>query len=62
MPSSSVVGAMRVYRVDVPPSAVDAHGRPTRVRIGVEFEANVATDAHTYYTVETWLFAATRGA
>ncbi|MBA3462268.1 MAG: TIM44-like domain-containing protein [Deltaproteobacteria bacterium] len=53
---SAVVGAMRVYRVEVPPMPVDQQGRPARVRIGVEFEANVTTDAHTYYTVETWLF------
>ncbi|MBL9017519.1 MAG: TIM44-like domain-containing protein [Myxococcales bacterium] len=53
---SAVVGAMRVYRVEIPPAPVDPQGRPNRIRIGVEFEANVTTDQHTYYTVETWLF------
>ncbi|CAN5792632.1 hypothetical protein BH11MYX3_BH11MYX3_13770 [soil metagenome] len=53
---SAVVGAMRVYRVEVPQSPVDANGVPMRVRIGVEYEANVTTAEHTYYTVETWLF------
>jgi len=53
---SAIVGAMRIFRVEVPPAPVDTTGRPARVRIGVEFEANVTTDAHTYYTVETWLF------
>lgn len=53
---SVVVGAMRVFRVEVPQSPVDPQGRATRVRIGVEYEANVSTDQHTYYTVETWLF------
>lgn len=53
---SAIVGAMRIYRVEAPQSPVDANGVPTRVRIGVEFEANVTTAEHTYYTVETWLF------
>jgi hypothetical protein len=47
-----IVGAMRVYRVDLPDDDTD-----TFVRVGVEFEANVATDQHTYYCVESWLFA-----
>jgi hypothetical protein len=51
-----IVGAMRVFRADVPDSPTDAMERPTRVRIGVEFEANVATAQHTYYSVESWLF------
>lgn len=46
-----IVGALRIFRADVPQDAQGA-----RVRIGVEFEANVATAAHTYYSVETWLF------
>ena len=50
-----IVGAMRVFRADVP-DACDAFERPTRVRIGVEFEANVATAQATYYSVESWLF------
>ncbi len=52
-----IVGAMRPYRVDVPRAATDADGKPTRVRIGIEFEANVLTGQHTYYSVESWLFA-----
>ena len=51
-----VVGALRAYRVEVPDAPTDAAGRPRRVRIGLEFEANLATAAHTYYTVESWLF------
>ncbi|MDB4959027.1 MAG: putative rane protein [Myxococcales bacterium] len=51
-----VIGAMRTFRVDVPERETDAQGKPTRVRIGVEFEANVATADHTYYSVESWLF------
>jgi len=47
-----VVGALRVIRVDLPPESKDG-----RVRVGVEFEANVATAEHTYYSVETWLFS-----
>jgi hypothetical protein len=50
------VGAMRVFRADIPEAATDTLDRPTRVRIGVEFEANVATARGTYYSVETWLF------
>lgn len=46
-----VVGSLRIVRVEVP-EAVEA----ARVHIGVEFEANIATAAHTYYSVETWLF------
>jgi hypothetical protein len=45
-----VVGAQRVVRLELD----DADGR---VRVAVEYEANVATLAHTYYSVETWLFA-----
>jgi uncharacterized Zn finger protein (UPF0148 family) len=58
--SSVVVGAMRTFRVDIPEQAVDAQGRPERVRIGLEFEANVTAGApgkeRTYYSVESWLF------
>ena len=46
-----VVGALRMFRVDMP---AEPGGR---VRIAVELEANVATAQHTYYSVETWLFA-----
>jgi hypothetical protein len=42
-----VVGALRVVRFE---TATD------RVRIAVEYEANLAAAAHTYYSVETWLF------
>ena len=54
---SVVVGAMRPFRVDLPPSATDEAGRPHRVRIAIEFEANVTTAQATYYTVENWSFA-----
>jgi hypothetical protein len=60
-----VVGALRVIRVDLPDAApdaatdtaTDADGRPRRVRVEVEYEANVATADHTSYAVETWRFA-----
>jgi hypothetical protein len=42
-----VVGALRVVRFEP----------GERTRIAVEFEANLATAQHTYYSVETWLFA-----
>ncbi|HEY5952440.1 MAG TPA: TIM44-like domain-containing protein [Kofleriaceae bacterium] len=51
-----IVGAMRVFRADVPDAPIDSMNRPTRVRIGIEFEANVATAKATYYSVESWLF------
>lgn len=51
-----IVGAMRVFRADVPEATHDTLDRPTRVRIGIEFEANVATADATYYSVESWLF------
>lgn len=67
-----VIGAMRTFRVDLPDQAIDAQGRPERVRIGIEFEANVTTaggggssdggggggdnKGHTYFSVESWLF------
>ena len=51
-----IVGALRAYQVDVPGAARDAGGEPRRVRIRVEYEANLATAGHTDYTVETWLF------
>ena len=54
---SVVIGAMRTYRVDVPPSPVDASGAPNRIRVGVQFEANVSTAGTTEFTVEKWLFA-----
>ena len=52
-----IVGAMRVYRADVPATPTDADGHPNRIHIDIEFEANVATATHTYYSVESWLFA-----
>jgi hypothetical protein len=51
-----IVGAMRVFRADVPEATHDTLNRPTRVRIGIEFEANIATADATYYSVESWLF------
>jgi predicted lipid-binding transport protein (Tim44 family) len=53
-----VVGALRATRADVPGAAtdVDADGRPLRIQIELEYEANLATADHTYYTVETWRF------
>jgi hypothetical protein len=51
-----IVGAMRVVRAEVPESPRDQMDRPTRVRIGIEFEANVATADRTYFSVESWLF------
>jgi uncharacterized Zn finger protein (UPF0148 family) len=46
-----IVGAQRVVRFEID-DATDG-----RVRVGVEYEANVATAGHTYYSVETWLYA-----
>jgi len=57
-----VIGALRTYRVELPddePEATTTDGPqvgPRRVRIGIEYEANVATADHTYYSVESWLF------
>jgi uncharacterized Zn finger protein (UPF0148 family) len=51
-----VVGALRTVRVDLPAAATDAQGRPQRIRVGLEYEANVATATHTYYTIESWLY------
>jgi hypothetical protein len=51
-----IVGAMRVFRADIPDSKTDSMDRPTRVRIAIEFEANIATAQATYYSVESWLF------
>jgi len=45
-----VVGALRAVRLDLD----DPDGR---ARIAVEYEANLASAQHTYYSVETWLFA-----
>jgi uncharacterized Zn finger protein (UPF0148 family) len=51
-----VVGAQRVTRLDLPEDASDVDNHPNRVRIAVQYEANVMTAQHTYYSVETWLF------
>ncbi|MGE5180810.1 MAG: TIM44-like domain-containing protein [Acidobacteriota bacterium] len=51
-----IVGAMRVVNLSLPPAATDADGKPARVRIALELEANTQTSQHTYYSVETWLF------
>lgn len=45
-----VVGAMRTFDVDLPAE------RSGRARIGIEYEANVATADHTYFSVERWVF------
>ena len=52
-----IVGALRIATVRIPDSATRAAAPNTRVRVGVQFEANVATEEHTYYSVETWTFA-----
>ena len=58
-----VVGALRTYRVELPDAAPASDASDAtradarRVRIGIEYEANVATANHTYYSVESWLFA-----
>ena len=51
-----VVGALRTYRVEIPEDTQGPGAVPRRVRIGIEYEANVATADHTYYSVESWLF------
>ncbi len=51
-----VVGAQRVYRTDVPPSSGTAE-HPIHVRVGIEYEANIATGKQTYFTVERWLLS-----
>jgi hypothetical protein len=48
-----VVGALRVIAAD----SKDADTPQARARITVEYEANVATAEHTYYTVERWIFS-----
>ncbi len=45
---SVVVGAMRITEIDM---------QGERAKITVEFEANVSTKEHTYYSVETWRFS-----
>ncbi|HEX4418164.1 MAG TPA: TIM44-like domain-containing protein [Kofleriaceae bacterium] len=52
-----VVGALRTYHIEIPARVLGAQARPNRVRIGLEYEANLATAKHTYYTVERWQFA-----
>ncbi len=54
---SVVIGAMRPIRVDVPPSPVDHNGIPARIRVGLQFEANVSTTTGTRFSVERWLLA-----
>jgi predicted lipid-binding transport protein (Tim44 family) len=51
-----VVGALRVIGVELPDAPIDPDGRAQRVRVRVEYEANLATADHTRYTVETWRF------
>ncbi|HEU4733174.1 MAG TPA: TIM44-like domain-containing protein [Kofleriaceae bacterium] len=51
-----VVGALRTVRVDLPEDPLGPGARPRRVRVEIEYEACIATAAHTYYSVESWLF------
>jgi hypothetical protein len=51
-----IVGAQRVVRVDFPRSTGSPDQAP-RIRIGIEYEANIATAKQTYFTVEHWLLA-----
>ena len=57
-----IVGAQRIYSIDVPDAAVDDNNSPNYVRIGVEYEANVMVGNHTYYSVERWSLHARRAA
>jgi hypothetical protein len=56
--SGVVVGAMRIYRVNVPPA--DAHAAADAVvKVGVEFEANYTVgtgNGSKRFAIETWLF------
>jgi hypothetical protein len=58
--ASVVVGAMRVFRADVPATAVDGAGNHFSIYVGIEFEANVTAGKpgaeHTDYSVESWTF------
>lgn len=54
---SVVIGSMRTFRIDVPPSPVDHNGAPNRIRVGIQFEANVSMASTTQYTVERWVLA-----
>lgn len=47
-----IVGAQRVIDVRIP----DARERGNNIEVTVEYEANVLTKDHTYYSVETWIF------
>ncbi|HSS02236.1 MAG TPA: TIM44-like domain-containing protein, partial [Kofleriaceae bacterium] len=49
-----IVGALRTYHVALPEGA-------GRVRVGIEYEANLATAGHTSYCVERWMFARDAG-
>ena len=60
-----VVGAMRVYRVEVPSADDVAAGTGTHVRVGVEFEANYSVgtgDGSRRFAVERWLLTRAVGA
>ncbi len=48
-----VVGSLIVTKVDAPATASDT----AFATLSVEFEANVATAEHTYYSIETWRFS-----
>ncbi|MBE7447696.1 MAG: TIM44-like domain-containing protein [Kofleriaceae bacterium] len=53
-----VIGALRVFRVDIPTAEAIADDPEARVRVGVELETNYTVGApgaqKTYYAVETW--------
>lgn len=56
---SVVIGAMRTYRVDLPPMAESAEANAgAMVTVGIEFEANYTTgkptERTTWYVVENW--------
>ncbi len=51
-----VVGAMHAVNMLLPEDRVNG-----RINVRLQFEANVATAEHTYYVVETWVFARDAG-
>jgi hypothetical protein len=52
--SNVVVGALRVYRVNVPTVIDDSNRDTAVVKVSVEFEANYSTAAGRHFVVETW--------
>jgi uncharacterized Zn finger protein (UPF0148 family) len=50
-----IVGALRAFRLELPdPDAAHDPAAPPRVRVHLEYEANLATAHHTYFVVERW--------